>query len=1056
MLIKNHGNAHVLCLSMVLGFSTAPVAWAGATYDGLLGGTGTGTLTGNFTIPDTDGVTSGTNLFHSFSDFNINAGESATFTGPGSINNVLTRVTGTGTSTFDGPLNSAIPSANFYFINPNGVIFKEGAQITVNGSFYATTSNYIVDQKGDKFFADGARSELISSPPAAFGFLDSNPGQITLEGTQLLKGFNLIQPDGATFSLVGGDISLDQAPEGTVTQYGTPDSRGSFISLTGNRFEIVSVASSGEAIIVNDGYDLSSFNTLGDVAIIGGSVIDATDVYIRAGNVVIQDSVIAPGFFYLPYFYSMLSNQFGLNILGGPFPAPAGNSINAAPAGGSIDIGATTQLTISGTGPLQIQAIFPGFEFMGPLALPRPNFESYLSGITAYGGNPTYFAGTPSTDVADININGGNILVSGAAGIISERYGTGLAGDINITGGILEVRNGAFIANVNTFIGAGGNINVNTEQVILDGESNTTGPTGLIASSTFGVLHGAFFDPLFFGMEVTNGDAGTITVNATGPGGLSVHGGASISTESRAFGQAGDIIINASDIDLSRDGMAFGAIASQSAYAGDAGDITVHATGDINIQDGFEITGSIEGTGTGGSVSVTADNTINISGDGSGIASATLEPSSEVKDELAQRFGSADFDSMIVDLNNFAGGPLLQPDATLFDALGALQLLGLVNLNDPNPSAGNAGPITVNASTLNMDGASRITSSTSDDGNGGIINIQVENMAMTNGAEIRSRSGLNNEITGNLEIGAGNGGDINVIASNAISMASGSSISVSSLGDGMAGNISIDAGNVLDMSDSSMTSQAEGSGDGGNISVTASDAVTMQNSSSISASSLGSGFAGNVAIDAGNTFEMSGSSITTQAKTSDGGNIQIQAEKLIYLDQSEVTTSVESGTGGGGNIDIDPDFVILKQSNILANAFGGPGGNINIVAGNFIATPDSVVDASSALGIDGTVNISSPDETVSEDLAVLPKNYLDVTSLMSDRCGTTAGASSLVDAGPGGRAVDPDGYLPSFAANTQNNNEEKNGDKTVSNGKRWWASYANQPALQLAQTTCTF
>ena len=201
---------------------------------------------------------------------------------------------------------------------------------------------------------------------------------------------------------------------------------------------------------------------------------------------------------------------------------------------------------------------------------------------------------------------------------------------------------------------------------------------------------------------------------------------------------------------------------------------------------------------------------------------------------------------------------------------------------------------------------------------------------------------------------------------------------------------------------------------------------------------------------------MTNSSISTRAAVSDGGNIQVAAVEMIHLEQSEITTSVESGTGAGGNIDIDPDFVILQQSNILANAFGGPGGNINIVAGNFIATPDSVISASSTLGIDGTVNISSPDETVSEDLAVLPDNYLDVTSLIGERCGTSPGSSSLVDAGPGGRAVDPDGYLPSFVATTNYNNEEKNGDKSVSSGKRWWAPYAHNQELTLAQITCTY
>ena len=139
----------------------------------------------------------------------------------------------------------------------------------------------------------------------------------------------------------------------------------------------------------------------------------------------------------------------------------------------------------------------------------------------------------------------------------------------------------------------------------------------------------------------------------------------------------------------------------------------------------------------------------------------------------------------------------------------------------------------------------------------------------------------------------------------------------------------------------------------------------------------------------------------------------------------------------------------------ILQAFGGPGRNINIVADNFIISAQSSVDASSALGLDGTVNISSPDAEVAEELAVLPANYLDVTSLMSERCGTTAGASSLVDAGPGGLVVDPDGYLPSFAAQTNQEDQAKGRSRSVSSGKRWWALHAGQPALQFAQVTCT-
>jgi len=1013
-------------LTLAMGATSA--AWAGATTDGTMGATQT--FSGDFTIPDTIGTTVGQNLIHSFSTFNIDAGESATFTGPDAINNVISRVTGSDPSVFNGALISNIPSANFYFMNPNGVIFKEHAALMVDGSFYATTSDFINLGQDGVIFADPASaSVLTSSPPSAFGFLDSNPGQISMEGPLLVKDYNLIIPDGASFGLVGGDIKLDMSQSSTndFNDFGAPYT---LISMTGRSFEMVSVASTGEAVLGADGYDLTSFDTLGSVTLAGNTVLDATDVYIRGGSIFIDDAVIAPGLFY------------------------ALGAVPDATLTGTIDLAARDLVSITGTAP---------FPYL------RPDGGAYVAGITVFGGNP--LDGAPAIDGSDIYIKGGNILVSGAAAVADIRYGPGVAGDINITGNTVDIRNGGLVTNINAFDGAGGNITVTADEVILDGENNSGSQTGLNATSNFSVIYlatdGSVADPTL--VQYTTADAGTITVNATGPGGLTIKNGASINTESRAFGRAGDINIEASNINLSRDGKSVGAIASQSLFAGDAGNIDIHATGDININSGFEITGNSIGTGMGGTISVAADGSINISGEGSGIASAASDPTQEVKDLLGAIYNpilnaAGPTYSDLVDILNLYLGLTGTPDelttsSSMYDVMSAMYLLGVLTHPDFNPAAtpdaGDAGSVSVTASALNMDDLSKISSSTNTNGNGGSIDVQVYTLAMSNGAEIRSRSGLPDVLSGELKVGSGNGGSISINASDSINMQSDSSISASSLGAGTAGNISV-AGNSLDMTSSSITSQAEGSGNGGDISVIAADSVNMTDSSSVSASSLGAGFAGNISIDAGNLLNMSGSNITTQALESDGGNIQIVALNKIFLDLSEISTSVESGFGGGGNINIDPEFVILKQSSILANAYGGPGGNINIIANNFIATPDSIVNASSALGIDGTVNISAPDETVSKDLAVLPKNYLDVTSLLSDRCGTTSGASSLVDAGPGGRDIDPDGYLPSFAAATDYNNEEKGESKSVSSGSNWWVSYAQQPELQLAQMTCTF
>ena len=137
MMKANHYlKKQLLCTSILLAIAVPPpLVWAGATFDGSTDSGTTASLSGNFTVTEADGSLRGNNLFHSFSDFNINAGESATFTGASPINNVVSRVTGSGTTTINGALISTIPNANFYFINPNGIVFKEGAAIFVDGSF---------------------------------------------------------------------------------------------------------------------------------------------------------------------------------------------------------------------------------------------------------------------------------------------------------------------------------------------------------------------------------------------------------------------------------------------------------------------------------------------------------------------------------------------------------------------------------------------------------------------------------------------------------------------------------------------------------------------------------------------------------------------------------------------------------------------------------------------------------------------------------------------------------------------------------------------------------
>jgi large exoprotein involved in heme utilization and adhesion len=78
-----------VCLGVSL-FAAAEVTFDDGTGD---------TLTGSMVIDAGRGLTQGANLLHTFSTFNVLAGETANFTGPDVIDNIIARVTGAGGAT---------------------------------------------------------------------------------------------------------------------------------------------------------------------------------------------------------------------------------------------------------------------------------------------------------------------------------------------------------------------------------------------------------------------------------------------------------------------------------------------------------------------------------------------------------------------------------------------------------------------------------------------------------------------------------------------------------------------------------------------------------------------------------------------------------------------------------------------------------------------------------------------------------------------------------------------------------------------------------------------
>ncbi|MCK5877063.1 MAG: filamentous hemagglutinin N-terminal domain-containing protein [Candidatus Marithrix sp.] len=196
-------------------------AYPEVIFDGSLGPS-TSLLGSQFNIEASFGELHGGNLFHSFQQFNLKEGDVATFSGPNIVNNIIGRITG-GASFIDGTLRSTIPQANLYLLNPNGFLLGKNANLDLQGSFHLTTANQLYLNDGTVLTTKLNSSNILtSSPPVAFGFLDS--GTITIQGSKLsvTKDETLaisaheINIDGGRLRAISGQINLSTSTNDVV------------------------------------------------------------------------------------------------------------------------------------------------------------------------------------------------------------------------------------------------------------------------------------------------------------------------------------------------------------------------------------------------------------------------------------------------------------------------------------------------------------------------------------------------------------------------------------------------------------------------------------------------------------------------------------------------------------------------------------------------------------------------------------------------------------------------------------------------------------------------
>ncbi|MBY0578024.1 MAG: filamentous hemagglutinin N-terminal domain-containing protein [Burkholderiales bacterium] len=536
----------------------------------------------------------------------------------------------------------------------------------------------------------------------------------------------------------------------------------------------------------------------------------------------------------------------------------------------------------------------------------------------------------------------------------------GPGGQIVIRGENLSLANAVVSADTYLF-GNGGSVDINarndlyasngaavTADNVYNGNKASLGSNILVKAATVRLDSGAQIHANNFGSAGQGGNIGIEAGNSIRLSGYkSANALTSISAQSdkTSAGQTGSITLTAPKLEV-----AGGAVVnignSYTKSNGSSGTITVNV-GDLMLRDGGHISAATAGGSAGGTLHVNASGSVSIGG---------IDPFGGLSGLDARTMGSG------------AGGDIwLHTGNLAMSAGGSIQAATFGN--------GNAGNIHLSADSIKLIGIDR-----------------------NNRATIGSGSGDRNNA--NLR-GSGNGGLLSVHAGSIAVSGELSGFLSSTFGAGAGGNIQIDAGS-LNLTNSGMVeARAYSAGKGGDIAISTGD-LLMAHGGSIAAGSVGSGNTGQIKIDAGNSIRLSdNASITTEALTSDGGNIVTNARNLLFVQDSRIATSVKRGNGNGGNISIDPLFVVLKNGNIAANAFGGNGGNILVVAGNFITDPLSLVQASSRLGINGNINIAAPNTDVGQGLALLRESFEDSGMLLNSVCAAknTEGSSSFIISG---------------------------------------------------------
>jgi filamentous hemagglutinin family protein len=328
------------------------------------------------------------------------------------------------------------------------------------------------------------------------------------------------------------------------------------------------------------------------------------------------------------------------------------------------------------------------------------------------------------------NPNNNNLIFSGLLADVA-RGATGSGSNILIETPSLQVKDGAQISSGTFGMGNAGELRVLAKNIQASGDS-IFGPSGLFAPVA---------------SEAT-GNGGNLMIET---GSLQVSGGAQIFTTTFGLGNAGELKINARDIEV-RDGAENGpsliaatVLKIPGVRVGNGGNLRI-ATQNLRIINGGQVASSTSGSGNAGNVDIQADlvelggfnqggrsglfaNAIRDKGNGGNIRLTT--------NQLTVRDGAT------ISVSNFQSqnrGRAGQGAAGNIEINSPVILLNNQGTITADTNAGNQGNVVVRSQNLQMRQGSKISTNASNSSDGGNITITTDTLVALENSDITANA----------------------------------------------------------------------------------------------------------------------------------------------------------------------------------------------------------------------------------------------------------------------------------------------------------------------------